>query len=65
MAFQQALSLDPKGFARAHFHLANIYIRENRTAEAINELDAYLAALPEAPDREKVIALQSQLRRKM
>ena len=65
MAFQQALSLDPKGFARAHFHLANIYIRENRTAEAINELDAYLAALPEAPDREKVITLQSQLRGKM
>jgi len=63
-AYRRALSLDPKGSARAHYHLASLYIRENRPGEAISELDAYLAALPEAPDREKVIALQSQLRRK-
>ncbi len=64
MAFEQALSLDPEGSARAHFHLANIYIREKRPAEAISELDAYLAALPEAPDREKVLALRAQLLQK-
>lgn len=64
MAFQQALTLDPKGSARAHFHLANIYIRENRIDEAIRELDAYLAALPDAPDKEKALALRSQLGRK-
>ena len=64
MAFQQALTLDPKGSARAHFHLANICIRENRLDEAISELDAYLAALPDAPDKEKVLALRSQLRQK-
>jgi len=60
----QALSLDPKGSARAHFHLANIYIRESRPAEAISEPDACLSALPDAPDKEKVLALKSQLRRK-
>ncbi len=64
MVFQQALNLDPKGSARAHFHLANIDIRENRVGEAISELDAYLAALPDAPDKEKILALRAELRRK-
>jgi tetratricopeptide (TPR) repeat protein len=63
-AFQHALSLDPQGSARAHFHLANLDIRENRPGEAIRELDAYLAAVPDAPDREKVLALRAQLRQK-
>ena len=63
-AFQHALSLDPQGSARAHFHLANLDIRENRPGEAIRELDAYLAAVPDAPDKEKVLALRSQLRQK-
>ena len=39
-------------------------IRENRPGEAIRELDAYLAAVPDAPDKEKVLALRSQLRQK-
>ncbi len=63
-AFQHALRLDPQGAARAHVHLANLDIRENRPGEAIRELDAYLAAVPDAPDKEKVLALRSQLRQK-
>jgi tetratricopeptide (TPR) repeat protein len=61
-AFQRALSLDPKGSARAHAHLANLYIQGNQAAEALREIDAYLAAAPNAPDREKMLAVQKQLR---
>jgi tetratricopeptide (TPR) repeat protein len=64
MAFLQALNLDPKGAARAHFHLANIYIRENRLEEAISELDAYLSTVPDAPDKDEVLALKARLRQK-
>jgi tetratricopeptide (TPR) repeat protein len=64
MAFLQALNLDPKGAARAHFHLANIYVREHRLEEAISELDAYLSAVPDAPDKDEVLALKARLRQK-
>ena len=64
MSFLQALNLDPKGAARAHFHLANIYVRENRLEEAISELDAYLSAVPDAPDKDEVLALKARLRQK-
>jgi len=63
-AYERALILDPKGAARAHFHLASLYILESRPVEALDQLDAYLSAVPDAPDREKILALQSQLRRK-
>jgi len=61
-AFQRALNLDPKGSVRAHVHLANLHIKENRPAEAIAELDAYLTAVPNPPDRDKLLALEVQLR---
>jgi hypothetical protein len=53
---------DPKGSARAHVYLANPHVIENQPAEAIAELDAYLAAATNAPDRDKLLALESQLR---
>lgn len=61
-AFQKALNLDPKAAARAHVHLANLFIKEGRPADAIAELDAYLMVVPRAPDANKLRALASQLR---
>jgi tetratricopeptide (TPR) repeat protein len=61
-AFQRALSLDPVGSVRAHVHLANLYIQGNQAAEALAEIDAYLSAVPDAPDRDKLVAVQNQLK---
>jgi tetratricopeptide (TPR) repeat protein len=61
-ALEKALSLDPSGTARAHVHLANLLIKENQPKLAISELDAYLAAVPKAPDAEKLRAVIAQLR---
>jgi tetratricopeptide (TPR) repeat protein len=60
----KALSLDPVGAVRAHVHLANLWIKQDRPREAIAELEAYLAAAPNAPDAEKWRILAGQLRRK-
>ncbi len=61
-SLQRALSLDPKESARAHVHLATLFMKEDRPGEALKELDAYLAAVPNPPDREKLLAVQSRLR---
>jgi tetratricopeptide (TPR) repeat protein len=61
-ALQKALNLDPVGSARAHVHLANLDLKENRNQEAAAELEAYLAAVPKAPDADKLRALLSQIR---
>lgn len=63
IALQKALSLDPVASARAHVHLANLDLKENRNQEAARELEAYLAAVPNAPDAAKLRALLSQLQR--
>ena len=57
--------LDPVGAARAHVHLASLWIKQDRPREAVAELEAYLAAAPQAPDAEKWRALAGQLRRKV
>jgi tetratricopeptide (TPR) repeat protein len=61
-ALKKALTIDPNGAARAHVHLANLCIKENKPQEAIAEIEAYLAAVPNAPDADKLRALLSQLR---
>ncbi len=63
-ALQKALALDATGSARAHVYLASLDIRENRNKEAIDELETYLAAVPNAPDAEKLRALLSRLKTK-
>jgi tetratricopeptide (TPR) repeat protein len=63
-ALTKALTIDPNGAARAHVHLANLLVRENKPQEAAAEIDAYLAAVPNAPDAEKLRALLSQLKTK-
>ncbi len=37
-------------------------MKEDRLGEALKELDACLAAVPNPPGREKLLAIQSQLR---
>jgi tetratricopeptide (TPR) repeat protein len=61
-ALQKALTIDAVGSARAHVHLANLDLKENRNREAAAELEAYLAAVPNAPDADKLRQLLSQLR---
>ena len=61
-ALEKALAIDPKGAVRAHVHLANLWIKENRTIEAIAELENYLSAVPNALDAEKQRAILKQLR---
>jgi tetratricopeptide (TPR) repeat protein len=60
-ALSKALAIDPTGAARAHVHLANLSIKENRPHDAVAELDAYLATAPTAPDTEKLRTLAAQL----
>jgi Tfp pilus assembly protein PilF len=61
-ALLQALRLDPRESVRAHVYLADLFAREQRYAEAANELRTYLALEPDAPDAEKLKALEAQLR---
>jgi tetratricopeptide (TPR) repeat protein len=58
----KALVLDSRGAARAHIHLAYILLNENRKADAVKELDAYIMKVPNAPDAEKFRQLRDQLR---
>jgi tetratricopeptide (TPR) repeat protein len=57
----KALQLDARGAARAHIHLAYILLNENRTTEAIEELDAYIEKAPNSPDTAKFRDLRAQL----
>jgi tetratricopeptide (TPR) repeat protein len=60
-ALQKALAIDRKGAARAHVHLANLAIKENRPQDAIRELQAYLDAQPHTEDAEKLRAIIARL----
>jgi len=62
-ALSRALTLDPKGAARARVHLANVAVKENHLQEAVAHLDAYLAETENAPDAEKLRALRAELQR--
>jgi tetratricopeptide (TPR) repeat protein len=61
-ALLKALSLDAVGSARAHVHLADLDLKENRNKEAATELEAYLAQVPNAPDAPKLRALLTQIK---
>jgi lipopolysaccharide biosynthesis regulator YciM len=60
-ALQKALAIARKGAARAHVHLANLAIKENRPQDAIRELQAYLDAQPHTEDAEKLRAIIARL----
>jgi tetratricopeptide (TPR) repeat protein len=61
-AFLKALSLDAVGSARAHVHLADLDLKENRNNEAAAELEAYLAQVPKAPDADKLRVLLTKIK---
>jgi tetratricopeptide (TPR) repeat protein len=61
-ALEKALSIDPKSSVRAHVHLANLDLKENRAQEAAAELEAYLAAVPDAADAERLRLLLAEIR---
>jgi Flp pilus assembly protein TadD len=61
-ALQKALTLDGEGSARAHVHLADLDLRENRNPEAAAELEAYLAQVPNAPDADKLRVLLTKIK---
>jgi predicted Zn-dependent protease len=61
-ALQKALSIDPTASVRAHVHLASLLIKERRPQEAAREIEAYLEAVPNPFDAEKLHALLAQLR---
>jgi len=63
-ALQKALKLDPARAIRARAYLADLYASENRFLEAANELRAYLAAQPNAPDAAKLKAMEAEWRAK-
>ncbi|HYK91708.1 MAG TPA: tetratricopeptide repeat protein [Acidobacteriota bacterium] len=63
-ALTKALTIDPNGAARAHVYLANLSIKEDKPQEAIAEIEAYLTAVPNAPDADKLRALLDQLKTK-
>jgi tetratricopeptide (TPR) repeat protein len=61
-ALTKSLNLDPVGSVRAHVQLARLDLKENRNAEAVAELETYLAAVPNAPDADKLRALLAELK---
>ena len=60
-ALEKALALDAAGAARARVHLANLYLKEDKLKDAAAQLDAYLEAVPNAPDVEKIRAVRGQI----
>jgi tetratricopeptide (TPR) repeat protein len=50
---QRSLELDPK-LAKAHLALVNLYLRQKRNTEAVDELQAFLKILPNDPLAPKV-----------
>ena len=59
--YQDALRLEPK-LAEAHLNLALAYIVLNRPADAIAELEAFLALRPDSPGANRARALIDELR---
>ncbi len=60
-ALLKALSIDPVGSARAHIHLANLWVKEGNRQEAIKDIEAYLSAAPKAPDADHFRKILAQL----
>jgi tetratricopeptide (TPR) repeat protein len=63
-SLRKALKLDAARAARAHAYLADLYARENKFAEAADELHQYLTAQPNAPDAAKLKAMEAEWRAK-
>ena len=55
--FNEALSIDPH-MGPVRLALANIYIKQQKWKDALNQFDTYLADNPKAPDRSQVEAIR-------
>jgi len=58
---RRSLELDPK-LAKAHLALVNLYLRQKRHTEAVDELQAFLKVLPNDPLAPKVREVLKRLR---
>jgi predicted Zn-dependent protease len=59
-AFKKAQDIDPK-LAGARLMLANVYVKQEKWAEAVEALDTYLKDYPKATDRTSVQELRERL----
>jgi tetratricopeptide (TPR) repeat protein len=59
-SLQSALQLDPK-MSQVYLQLVNLYVQQKRTADAINQLEAYLKAFPDSPFSPKARDLLKRL----
>jgi len=60
ISFNEALSIDVR-VGSARLALANVYIRQQRWKEALDQFDKYLAENPQAPDRSQVEAVRAKV----
>ena len=51
------------GSAGARLMLVNVYMKQRRYREALDQLNAYLAETPASPERKAAEQLQSQIQR--
>src|SRR5262249_39774054 len=61
-ALLEALKIDARRAVTAHIYLADLYTRENKFKDAADELRAYLAARPDAPNARSLAAKEAELR---
>ena len=61
-AFERALRLNREQAVMAHRFLSELYAGEQRYKEAADELRAYLAAVPSAPNANKLKAIEADYR---
>src|SRR5260221_4011938 len=59
-SLQSALRLDPQ-MSQVYLQLVDLYVQQKRTAEAINQIEAYLKAFPDAPFSPKARELLKRL----
>ncbi len=55
----------PRPFQEARLMLVNVYMKERRYRDALDQLTAYLTALPDSPQRKAIEQMQSQIRSAM
>lgn len=61
-AFQRAIALGGNNMAQVHKYIFNIQMRRKDYSKAITELEAYLVAMPNAPDAPQIKAMIGKLK---
>lgn len=60
---RQSLNISEETMGKAHLQLYNVYMRGNRRADALLELNVYLEKYPNASDRQVIQSLVDNLRK--